>query len=291
MLPTSLVDAVPVAQPASRTADLIAAFFAGRSPSTIAAYRGDLDDFRAFVGADTVEAAAARLLGGTNGEANGLALAWRACMIEGGKAPATVNRRLSALRALVTLGRTLGLIVWRLDVRSTATQSYRDTRGPARSGVIALLAAAAAQSDRRKSLRDVALIRLLYDTALRRGEVCKLDVVDADLVGSRVMVLGKGKREKVAITLPEPTRAALAAWVAERRLQAGPIFTALDSWSGTRPGQRLTGAGLWHIVRSLGRAAGRKTRPHGLRHAAITAALDATKGDVRAVQHFSSHAS
>ena len=33
-----------------------------------------------------------------------------------------------------------------------------------------------------------------------------------------------------------------------------------------------------------------KTRPHGLRHAAITAALDATNGDVRRVQRFSRHA-
>jgi len=42
-------------------------------------------------------------------------------------------------------------------------------------------------------------------------------------------------------------------------------------------------------VRRLGAAAGVRARPHGLRHAAITAALDATGGDVRAVQKFSRH--
>ncbi len=34
---------------------------------------------------------------------------------------------------------------------------------------------------------------------------------------------------------------------------------------------------------------GFKTTPHGLRHAAITEALDATGGNVRAVQKFSRH--
>lgn len=290
MLPT-VTRAAETATSPSNAAELLAAFFSGRSPHTTAAYRGDLADFRAFIGADTVEAAAARLLGGTNGEANGLALAWRSHLIEEGRSPSTVNRKLSALRALVALGRTLGLVVWRLDIRNLPSEVYRDTRGPQRDGVVAMLAAAAAQTDRRKALRDVALLRLLHDTALRRGEVCRLDIADIDLAAGRVLVLGKGKREKIAFTLPEPTRAALAAWMAERDGQEpGPVFMALDSWSGTRPGQRLTGAGLWHIVKTLGGSAGLKTRPHALRHSAITAALDATKGDVRAVQRFSRHA-
>jgi integrase/recombinase XerC len=52
----------------------------------------------------------------------------------------------------------------------------------------------------------------------------------------------------------------------------------------------LTGAGIWAIVTTLGEATGQTVRPHGLRHAAITTALDATRGDVRAVQKFSRHA-
>ena len=39
----------------------------------------------------------------------------------------------------------------------------------------------------------------------------------------------------------------------------------------------------------LGLAVGLVARPHGLRHAAITAALDATNGNTRAVQKFSRH--
>jgi len=43
------------------------------------------------------------------------------------------------------------------------------------------------------------------------------------------------------------------------------------------------------MVRDLGRKIGLKVWPHGLRHAAITEALDLTGGNVRAVQRFSRH--
>ena len=45
------------------------------------------------------------------------------------------------------------------------------------------------------------------------------------------------------------------------------------------------------MIQKIGKAVGLKVRPHGLRHAAITEALDVTNGDVRAVQQFSRHKS
>ena len=51
----------------------------------------------------------------------------------------------------------------------------------------------------------------------------------------------------------------------------------------------MTGSSVYRLVRDLGSAVGVKARPHGLRHAAITEALDVTRGDVRAVQRFSRH--
>ena len=152
-----------------------------------------------------------------------------------------------------------------------------------------MLEAAAAQTGQRQAARDVALVRLLHDTALRRGEVCKLDLADVDLPGSRIWVVGKGRVEKFAITLPPQTRTALADWVDVRGPDEGPLFIRLDNAAAAGPRARLTGSGVWHVVRALGVEAGIKTRPHGLRHAAITAALDATNGDVRRVQRFSRH--
>ncbi len=46
----------------------------------------------------------------------------------------TINRRLTALRSLVKLGRTLGLVSFTLEVQSVKADPYRDTRGPGRAG-------------------------------------------------------------------------------------------------------------------------------------------------------------
>lgn len=54
---------------------------------------------------------------------------------------------------------------------------------------------------------------------------------------------------------------------------------------------RLTGDGLLHVVSDLGQRCGIRARPHGLRHSAITQALDLFNGDCRRVRQFSRHAS
>lgn len=88
---------------------LIGAFLSGRSEKTIQAYRQDLEDFRAFLGASTIDDTAKTLLSCGHGQANALALAYKTSLIERGLQAATVNRRLAALRSLVKLARTLGL--------------------------------------------------------------------------------------------------------------------------------------------------------------------------------------
>jgi integrase/recombinase XerC len=222
-----------------------------------------------------------------HGEANGAALAYRAHLVERGLQAATVNRRLAALRSLVRLANTLGLVPWTLAVEGVRANPYRDTRGPGQAAYAALLAAARAQA-RAKGARDAAILRLLHDLALRRGELVGLDLADVDLAGERFLVLGKGRSAREPLTLPAPTRAALEAWIATRGAAAGPLFTNFDR--AAKGSGRLTGAAIYALLRALGAAAGvPAVRPHGLRHLAITSALDGTQGDLRRVQRFSRH--
>src|SRR5262249_26704697 len=77
------------------------------------------------------------------------------------------------------------------------------------------------------------------------------------------------------------------AWVEARGPTPGALFVRLDR---AGPGHgRLSDAAVYALVRGLGERAGLRARPHGLRHAAITEALDLMSGDVRAVQRFSRH--
>jgi integrase/recombinase XerC len=80
---------------------------------------------------------------------------------------------------------------------------------------------------------------------------------------------------------------ALAAWLAVRGPGWAPLFTSRKR--GRTGDRRLTGHAVYQIVSRLGEKAGVRARPHGLRHAAITEALDCTNGDVRKVQRFSRH--
>jgi integrase/recombinase XerC len=250
------------------------------------AYAGDLDDFAAWAGAPSADEAARLLLAAGQGPANEAALNYRGSLLQRGLSPATVNRRLAALRSLVKLARTLAMVGWALEVPSVRGEAYRDTAGPGAGGFRRLLDQLAGRTDA-KATRDRALLQLLYHLGLRRAEVVALDREDLDLQAATVAVLGKGRREKVKLSLPPATAAALAAWLAVRGAGLGALFTPLDRASRDK-GRRLTGNGVYAIVRGLGERAGLRARPHGLRHSAITRALD-LGADVRAVQRFSRH--
>ncbi|MBI4578583.1 MAG: preprotein translocase subunit SecY [Planctomycetes bacterium] len=102
-----------------------------------------------------------------------------------------------------------------------------------------------------------------------------LDLVHVDLTAGRVAVLGKGRRQPDVLALPEPTQAALHAWLTVRGWHPGPVFTNFDR---ARKGSgRLTGTSLYRIVRTLGAQVGFTVRPHGLRHTAITEACKAAQ--------------
>lgn len=269
-------------------ARLVASWLSGRSTETIRAYRQDLESFAAFVGAEDVDAAARELLGRGQGGANALALDWRNGMADAGRSSATVNRRLAALRSLVTLGRTLGMVGWTLEVPNLRGAPMRDTRGPGTKGVAGMLEALRSRSDM-KGVRDRAILRLLYDLALRRGEVVSLDVADVDLSSPipSVAIKGKGRTGKEPRTLAPQTAAALRAYLAARGMEPGPLFVNVDR---AGKGRRLTGRSVAYVIGRLGAEVGIKARPHGLRHAAITRALELLQGDVAKARRFSRHA-
>jgi integrase/recombinase XerC len=282
----------PAPVPALGDVDVLAAFLAGRNPRTLLAYDRDLRDFGRFLGQAEARSGVELLLSLPHGQANAAALAYRAHLVDRGLRAATIARRLAALRSVVKLARTVGRVSWTLDVDSPKAEPYRDTAGPGDAGWRAMLAAAkrAAASGRPKPVRDLAIIRLLHDLRLRRGELVALDLADVALEPASVAVVGKGRTQSERLTLPDPTRDALAEWIGRRGEEPGPLFVRLDR-AASGP-DRLTDTAVFLIVRDLGRKAGlaRPTRPHALRHEAITRALDKTNGDVRTVQQFSRHA-
>jgi integrase/recombinase XerC len=221
-------------------------------------------------------------------EAVYIALQYRQLLIEAKLAPSTINIRLSALKSLVDYARTIEQCNFNLaDVHSLKVESYRDTTGIAVAGFKEMLQI----PDRStiKGTRDYAILRLLWDNALRRNEICSLDVGDFDKSG-RLWILGKGKIQKSQIELSPATTIALSQWLAVKDNDRGddPLFTSLDRRS---KGHRLDGSTIYRLVREFSAAAGidKIVSPHRIRHSAITAYLDASDGNIRAAQGLSRH--
>lgn len=218
--------------------------------------------------------------------------------------PATINGHLAAIRSMVRFLRRAQVCTWTLDVSSERAQPYRDTRGPGLPAVRAMLRMAARQTNERKAARDIAIIRLLNDLGLRRSELVGLDLpvhveTSADGTPAAILVRGKGSSERVSLSLPLKTAAALRSWITERGNTPGPVFVSLDPGVGLRGrggrlraiDDRLSGEGVARILTSLAhqaRVSGR-VRPHGIRHTSITALLD-SGASLREVQRFSRHA-
>ena len=291
---TALVT-LPRGQVAPRLLDadrLLERWKEGRSPQNLRAYGNDLQSFSAWMMAPSVGAAITALLSMSQGEANEIVRSYRSGLIDQGVASATINRRLSALRSLVALGKEFGYVAFDLATKNVRAEAYRDTRGPDPDIMVELLKYAKAQPHRAKAARDVAIFLLLgYGRALRRGEVVALDLDHFDSRGSRLSVLRKGKRERKLLSLDPLVTARLRAWVALRGKEPGPLFIQVGKGGGVLAGRRLSGDGIHKILQTMGAKLGSVIRPHGLRHAAITAALDESNGNVRAVREFSGHAS
>ena len=268
--------------------DLIALLLADkRSAATRQAYRSDLLGF--FGGAPSPDALQTFL--GQSAPQIALSLAtYKGRMLEKGLSEATVNRRLAAVRSLLTFSYRLGHSATdgRGLVDGEKSRAYRDTRGTDIHTLRRLVALPGTET--LIGLRDTALLRLLCENALRRAEVCALDVSDFGADSHTLYIVGKGRgTQKAPVTVSDKCVAAVRAYLQESGHTEGPLFRTLDHRL-KNDAVRLAANGLYKIVRKFGKELGLSLAPHKLRHSAITAALDATGGDLRRVQKLSRHA-
>ena len=117
--------------------------------------------------------------------------------------------------------------------------------------------------------RDMAILRLLLDSGLRRAEIAGLKIGDIDWDTDTVIVLGKGRRPRSA---PFGKKSAVAL---DRYLRARRSHKHADSeslWLGLHGA--MTPSGILQVVRKRGKAAGiEDLHPHQLRHSWASAWL------------------
>jgi integrase/recombinase XerC len=258
----------------------------GFSEHTVRAYRGDLDDLARF----------AELTGAPDPAAADLELLrdWRWRGSGSGLAKSTLGRRAAAARGFTRWLVSTGLTAIDAGARLKAPRPDQHLpRVLTRPQIDEILASLSLHADEGHpvAVRDLAIVELLYASAIRVSELAGLRVADVDRSRLTVRVLGKGSKERV-VPFGVPAARALAAYLDEAR----PVL--LDG--RTDPGVVFLGARggavstrtVYELVAALLRevpGAG-PSGPHALRHTAATHLLDGG-ADLRAVQELLGHAS
>ena len=152
------------------------------------------------------------------------------------------------------------------------------------------MATRAAEEESPLSLRDVAMVEILYATGARVGELCGLDVGDIDYNRNTIRVLGKGNKERV-IPVGRPAMKALEVWLADGRSALVTNQSAQAVFLGAR-GKRIDQRTVRSVVyEALSAIEGiERMGPHALRHSAATHLLEGG-ADLRTVQEILGHAS
>ncbi|BAQ10505.1 tyrosine recombinase xerc [Bacillus sp. OxB-1] len=140
----------------------------------------------------------------------------------------------------------------------------------------------------KKSLRDRALLELLYATGIRVSELTGIRLKDLDDQLGIVMVMGKGRKERY-VPYGEFAQSALSAYLEESR----PLLVKQkvhDALFVNLRGDPLTDGGVRHILKMLMERASihSKIYPHMIRHTFATHLLS-NGADMRTVQELLGH--
>ncbi|MGC9334785.1 MAG: site-specific tyrosine recombinase/integron integrase, partial [Anaerolineae bacterium] len=152
------------------------------------------------------------------------------------------------------------------------------------------LLAEPAQDESPKSLRDRALLELLYATGLRVTELVSLDVDDVNLASATLRVVRPRDKSERIVPIHERAIAPVREYLERGRIQLlrDPEVEALFL---NHRGNRLTRQGLWLIVKHYVHEVGitEEVTPHTLRHTFATHLVD-NKADLEYVQELLGHA-
>jgi integrase/recombinase XerC len=280
------------------------------SPHTLKAYRMDLGELQTFAADDSVE-----LLRVSNAHVR----RWAGRLHSKGKSSRTIARALSAWR---------GWYDWltekdaRRDAqagRATANlvaNPVDDVKAPKRlkslpkalsvEQALSLVNQAVKEAEEKKDLetvRDAAIIDLLYSSGLRLSELLGIDVMQSkdrqhesagwlDWDAAEVTVLGKGGKRR-SVPIGAPAMQSLRVW---RDIREQTTLEGQSSLSGalfiSATGARLSPRTVQARLRTLAMRAGLPTHvhPHMMRHSFASHVLQSSQ-DLRAVQEMLGHAS
>ena len=267
LTPPPQVDAQPLAIINSNM-DLIERWLHGKSPRTQRAYKTDVGYFLAFIEDRSFTSVS---LNDVQDFADAL--------VAQGYEPATVARRVNAVKSLLKFGREVGALAINAGqmVKSPKVKDTLAERILTESQVMQMIVL-------ESKLRNQLLLRLLYATGGRVSEICGLkwrDLVEVENGGAQATLFGKGEKTRCV-------RFSQETWQQLQQLQSGPNIPVFRS----QKGGHLTPQQVGRIVRAAAKRANipGKVSPHWFRHSHASHALERGAG-IHLVQATLGHSS
>lgn len=234
--------------------ELITLWLHGKSPNTCDSYRRDIEYFSRFVENKPLAKV-------TLNEVQ----AFAASLAKQGYASATQQRRINAVKSLLTYGHHLGVLPYNVGkaVKPPKVKITIAERILSEAQVLTILSHIT-------KARDYVLLRLLYATGGRVSEICALrwrDVQEATFGRGQVTLLGKGQKTRTIVF-------SAATWQILRDFRGSA--SADDFVFSSRTGKQLARTQVARIIQAACKRAGIgvKVSPHWFRHSHATHALE-----------------
>lgn len=273
-----------------------------RSKKTKMAYKSDLEQLAAYTPKKCSLAALDA----------GLIENWAAALRNKSYSPASMRRKMVVLKVFCSYWVRKGMLsespFWRVklsfgrivqlpralsefemhELLAQARHKHCAAEVPRKGSVIAKNRVLTASARSYRTLRNFALVDLLFATGMRVGEVSALNLADFLVAESVFKVKGKGGRDRLAFVVDEQT-VRLQKEHIEMRLHLPSRSSALFL---NASGERLSTQGIANMIAQCRKDAGieRHVTPHMLRHTVATLLLR-NGVDIRIVQEFLGHAS
>lgn len=249
------------------------------APGTVQNYMHDLYDFADFV--KPLEITDLEEL--TSREVR----AWEMSHLDRGEAPGTVKRRLATMGSWFRYLRRHGL--FDTDIMAKVSAPKQPKRLPVffKESELEHLYDGGIFPDDLTGRRDALMLRMLYETGIRRSELVGLRDSSVDLSSLTLKVLGKRNKERII-----PIENELAHNISEYIALKGQTFGATESLFVTPKGRPITASGLYYVVKKYMPLLSNADRisPHVFRHSFATHILS-EGGNIEAIRELLGHES
>ena len=248
------------------------------SPHTVVAYRNDLEQFLRFLASGAPPPSHPAEIGH-------LDIRRFLAQLHGEQKKSSIGRKLAAVRSFFRYLLREGVVAQ--NPAELVAAPKKEQRGAFHLTIDEITALVEGPGEATLlSLRDRAILEVLYSCGIRLSELTGLNVQDIDQEERLVRVLGKGNKERI-VPLGRVAVKAVAAYLKGRHDPPGEAPFLLNARGG-----RLTGRSVARVVDRyiLKIATMKKVSPHTLRHTFATHLLEGG-ADLRAIQELLGHAS